>query len=144
MVSLGGSQKSQFGRLNFDRLQVLEFDSDRKRMSVIVRDSKGVIRLVCKGAEVTILPRCQSKYVCQNSSFFSWSKKRPQIFKISVKSTYTLPSYLYIHSRHMDNTIKHINKFATEGLRTMAVAVKTLRSQSFTSLLLTDMNSFFI
>ena len=63
MVSIGGSQRSQFGRLNYDRLQVLEFDSDRKRMSVIVRDSKGVIRLVCKGAEVTILPRCQSKYV---------------------------------------------------------------------------------
>ena len=75
--------------------------------------------------------------------FSRGQKKRPQIFKISVKSTYTLPSYLYIHSRHMDNTIKHINKFATEGLRTMAVAVKTLRSQSFTSLLLKDTNSSF-
>ena len=31
----------------------------------------------------------------------------------------------------MDETIKHINKFATEGLRTMAVAVKTLTSKDY-------------
>ena len=44
----------------------------RKRMSVIVRDHKGVIRLVCKGAEVTILPRCQSRYrVCQRKCCIS-------------------------------------------------------------------------
>ena len=45
---------------SYERLQTLEFDSVRKRMSVIIRDPKGVIRLVCKGAEVTILPNCHS------------------------------------------------------------------------------------
>ena len=33
----------------YQRLHVLEFDSDRKRMSVIVKDPKGVIRLITKG-----------------------------------------------------------------------------------------------
>ena len=32
-----------------ERLDVLEFDSDRKRMSVIVQSPKGDIRLVTKG-----------------------------------------------------------------------------------------------
>ena len=31
----------------------------------------------------------------------------------------------------MDRTIQHINKFATDGLRTMAVAVKTLSNEEY-------------
>jgi P-type E1-E2 ATPase len=38
-------------------LNVLEFNSDRKRMSVIVRDEKGVIKLMCKGADSVIEKR---------------------------------------------------------------------------------------
>ena len=45
----------------FERLQVLEFDSDRKRMSVIVKEPKGSIRLVTKGAEVTVLPKLKNE-----------------------------------------------------------------------------------
>ena len=33
--------------------------------------------------------------------------------------------------RYMDRTIQHINKFATDGLRTMAVAVKTLSNEEY-------------
>ncbi|KAJ1528456.1 hypothetical protein ONE63_006867 [Megalurothrips usitatus] len=40
----------------YRRLEVLEFTSDRKRMSVIVRDPSGQIWLFCKGAEATVLP----------------------------------------------------------------------------------------
>ena len=49
----------------FELLQLFEFDSDRKRMSVIVRDSSGVIRLYAKGADVVIKKRL-SKEVSQN------------------------------------------------------------------------------
>ena len=52
-------------------------------------------------------------------------------FEDGVKSILTYLVIYYIHSRHMDNTIKHINKFATEGLRTMAVAVKTLSDAEY-------------
>ncbi len=42
----------------YRRLQVLEFDSTRKRMSTIVLYPDDSIWLLCKGAESTILPRC--------------------------------------------------------------------------------------
>ena len=41
----------------YDILQVLAFDSDRKRMSIIVRDDLGQIKLYCKGADTSILSR---------------------------------------------------------------------------------------
>lgn len=44
--------------MKFTRLHVLEFTSDRKRMSVIVRDQKGQIWLYTKGAESHVLPLC--------------------------------------------------------------------------------------
>ncbi|XP_045609481.2 LOW QUALITY PROTEIN: phospholipid-transporting ATPase IF [Procambarus clarkii] len=43
----------------FTRLQVLEFDSDRKCMSVVVREeASGKIWLLTKGAESSVLKRC--------------------------------------------------------------------------------------
>ena len=45
--------------LKYKILQVLEFDSSRKRMSVIVEDMQtNEIMLFCKGAETSIFPRC--------------------------------------------------------------------------------------
>ena len=42
----------------YRRLQVLEFDSTRKRMSTIVLYPDDSIWLICKGAESAIIPRC--------------------------------------------------------------------------------------
>ncbi|XP_018421879.1 PREDICTED: phospholipid-transporting ATPase IB, partial [Nanorana parkeri] len=42
---------------NFELLNVLEFSSDRKRMSVIVRTASGNLRLYCKGADNVIFER---------------------------------------------------------------------------------------
>ncbi|XP_043195824.1 phospholipid-transporting ATPase IF-like isoform X1 [Amphibalanus amphitrite] len=42
----------------YKRLHVLEFDSDRKRMSVIVEDAQGRVMLLCKGADSTVLAQC--------------------------------------------------------------------------------------
>ncbi|XP_058127201.1 phospholipid-transporting ATPase IF [Anopheles ziemanni] len=44
--------------VQYERLAVLEFSSDRKRMSIIVRDSGGQIWLYTKGAESHVLPLC--------------------------------------------------------------------------------------
>ncbi|XP_063285693.1 phospholipid-transporting ATPase IB isoform X2 [Pelobates fuscus] len=41
----------------FELLNVLEFSSDRKRMSVIVRTPSGNLRLYCKGADTVIFER---------------------------------------------------------------------------------------
>lgn len=42
----------------FHRLHILDFDSTRKRMSVIVRNPSGSLVLVTKGAESSVLPLC--------------------------------------------------------------------------------------
>ncbi|NWS06057.1 AT8B1 ATPase, partial [Motacilla alba] len=41
----------------YDVLAILDFNSDRKRMSVIVREAGGRIRLYCKGADTVIYER---------------------------------------------------------------------------------------
>ncbi|GLG92826.1 Phospholipid-transporting ATPase [Gryllus bimaculatus] len=40
----------------YRKLDVLEFSSDRKRMSVVVEDEAGNVVLLCKGAETAVLP----------------------------------------------------------------------------------------
>jgi magnesium-transporting ATPase (P-type) len=44
-------------RVVYDVLAVLEFNSDRKRMSLVLRDPQGTIRLVTKGADSVMLAR---------------------------------------------------------------------------------------
>ena len=45
------------GERKYKLLNIIEFDSTRKRMSVIVRDSDGKIMLFCKGADSIIEKR---------------------------------------------------------------------------------------
>lgn len=45
--------------LSCEVLRTLHFTSDRKRMSVIIRDSERRIKLICKGADSVILDRCE-------------------------------------------------------------------------------------
>lgn len=44
----------------YQLLHILEFSSDRKRMSVIVRTPSGKIKLFCKGADTVIYERLGS------------------------------------------------------------------------------------
>jgi magnesium-transporting ATPase (P-type) len=44
---------------NYKLLHVLEFNSTRKRMSVIVQDQEGTIKLICKGADSIIQERLE-------------------------------------------------------------------------------------
>ena len=41
----------------YDLLCILDFDNVRKRMSVVVKDPAGQIKLYCKGADSMILER---------------------------------------------------------------------------------------
>ncbi|XP_050571571.1 phospholipid-transporting ATPase IK isoform X6 [Cygnus atratus] len=45
----------------YEVLAMLDFNSDRKRMSVLVRDPQGTIRLYTKGADTVILERLRSR-----------------------------------------------------------------------------------
>lgn len=71
----------------YDILNVLEFTSTRKRMSIIARNSRGEIKLYCKGADTVIFERLAP---------------HGQEFK--------------------DITLKHLEDFANEGLRTLCFA----------------------
>nr|XP_060490224.1 phospholipid-transporting ATPase IB [Panthera onca] len=83
-------QEQTFGILN-----VLEFSSDRKRMSVIVRTPSGQLRLYCKGADNVIFERLSKD------------------------------------SKYMEETLCHLEYFATEGLRTLCVAYADLSEQEY-------------
>jgi magnesium-transporting ATPase (P-type) len=48
----------------FKLLNLFEFNSDRKRMSVIIRDEQGTITLLCKGADTVI-----AKLLSDNNEF---------------------------------------------------------------------------
>lgn len=48
----GGSEK-----MTFEILDVIEFSSARKRMSIVVRYPDGRVSIICKGADSAILPR---------------------------------------------------------------------------------------
>ena len=41
----------------YELLEVFPFNSDRKRMSVVIRDTKGLIKLYIKGADSIIKAR---------------------------------------------------------------------------------------
>ncbi|NXA05938.1 AT8B3 ATPase, partial [Sapayoa aenigma] len=53
---------SELGRTRtYEVLAMLDFNSDRKRMSVLVRDPQGTIRLYTKGADTVILERLRRR-----------------------------------------------------------------------------------
>uniref|UniRef100_A0A0N5A612 Phospholipid-transporting ATPase n=1 Tax=Parastrongyloides trichosuri TaxID=131310 RepID=A0A0N5A612_PARTI len=49
-------------------LNVLEFNSNRKRMGVIIKDSKGTIKLYVKGADAVIIPRLSKNTTSEESA----------------------------------------------------------------------------
>ncbi|KAL8190973.1 UNVERIFIED_CONTAM: Phospholipid-transporting ATPase IB, partial [Gekko kuhli] len=79
----------------FEILNVLEFSSNRKRMSVIVRTPAGQLRLYCKGADNVIFERLSKD------------------------------------SQYMEQTMCHLEYFATEGLRTLCIAYADLSENSY-------------
>jgi len=80
----------------YELLHVLEFNSDRKRMSVIVRTPSGKIKLFCKGADTVIYERLGN-------------------------APSTGPQQQQHHIRQV--TTSHLELFAREGLRTLCCAV---------------------
>lgn len=96
LIGMQNSMKNDDDIVQFKRLQVLEFTSDRKRMSVIVMDKFGQIWLICKGAESHVLPLCNEK----NNNLVALTQK-------------------------------HVNEFAKDGLRTLAIARRKMTKTEF-------------
>lgn len=83
---------TEMGRsVTYSLLAILDFNNIRKRMSVIVRNPEGRIRLYCKGADTVLLERL---HPCNQ-----------ELINI---------------------TSDHLNEYATDGLRTLALAYRDL------------------
>ncbi|XP_028672279.2 phospholipid-transporting ATPase IC [Erpetoichthys calabaricus] len=53
---------SELGKIRvYDLLAILDFSSQRRRMSVLVREPSGKIKLFCKGADIVIFERLETK-----------------------------------------------------------------------------------
>ncbi|XP_069677694.1 probable phospholipid-transporting ATPase IA isoform X3 [Periplaneta americana] len=83
-------------RERYEILSVLEFTSARKRMSVIVRNPAGQIKLYCKGADTVIYERLAPD---------------GQQFR--------------------EETLRQLESFATEGLRTLCCAVADVSDDAY-------------
>ncbi|KAK2584751.1 hypothetical protein KPH14_007079 [Odynerus spinipes] len=80
-------------RLRFEILNVIEFTSARKMMSVIVRTPEGKIKLLCKGADCVIYERLAPR---------AEDDTEVDDFR--------------------ETTLEHLEAFATDGLRTLCFA----------------------
>lgn len=80
----------------YKKLQTFEFDSARKRMSVIVQDEAGKIFMVCKGAESEVSP--------------------------------------LVVSGKIDETLKEVDEYARQGLRTLIIATRNLSKDEYDSI----------
>ncbi|XP_061633577.1 phospholipid-transporting ATPase ID isoform X2 [Phyllopteryx taeniolatus] len=88
---------TEMGRpVTYTLLAILDFNNTRKRMSVIVRNPEGGIRLYCKGADTVLLERlCPCKQDLINI------------------------------------TSDHLNEYAADGLRTLALAYRDLSEEQW-------------
>ena len=86
-------------RFRYEILNVIEFTSARKRMSVIVKTPEGKIKLFCKGADSVIYERLS-----------------PVSLENSDPEQNSLDDF-------RDVTLEHLEAFASEGLRTLCFAV---------------------
>ncbi|XP_051574702.1 phospholipid-transporting ATPase ID-like [Myxocyprinus asiaticus] len=82
--------------VTYTLLAILDFNNIRKRMSVIVRNPEGRIRLYCKGADTVLFERLHS-----------------------------------CNQELMNITSDHLNEYAVDGLRTLAVAYRDLSEEQW-------------
>ncbi|KAM9805955.1 phospholipid-transporting ATPase ID isoform 5-T5 [Syngnathus typhle] len=88
---------TEMGRtVTYTLLAILDFNNTRKRMSVIVRNPEGRIRLYCKGADTVLLERLRP---CKQDL--------------------------------INMTSDHLNEYATDGLRTLALAYRDLSEEQW-------------
>jgi phospholipid-transporting ATPase len=81
--------------IDYEILNICEFNSTRKRMSTVIRTSDGKIKLYCKGADTVILERL--------------SEDNPFV----------------------EQTLQHLEEYATEGLRTLCIAMREISEEEY-------------
>ncbi|XP_068632358.1 phospholipid-transporting ATPase IF-like [Battus philenor] len=97
----------------FERLQLIEFTSERKRMSIIVRDKDGKIWLFCKGAESSVFPICKNTVMIEdtNRDINLFANKGLRTLAIAYRE---IPQEEYAR---VTESIKHIDGKTAEALQ---------------------------
>jgi phospholipid-translocating ATPase len=122
--------------IRFDILNVLEFSSKRKRMSIILRMPDNRIVLFCKGADSVVLERSNipDQLVSPVSPVDS---KNPPWHCSTETSTDHYDEYNFedvpIEEEQWEyaRTVHHIQQFATEGLRTLLYAHRFITQKEY-------------
>lgn len=98
------------GKVTYELLHVLPFDSSRKRMSIVVRrqDDSSIV-LYCKGADSAVLPKLERK----NQQFTADEVDAGEgAWAVKSDSRGSL----------VDETASHLDLYARDGLRTLCMA----------------------
>lgn len=101
--------------MEFQVLNICEFNSTRKRMSAIVRGPDGKIKLYCKGADTVILER-----LAENNPFVE-----PTLIHLEVCEWRMIMK----HERLI--CIRLSQEFASEGLRTLCIAMREIPEEEY-------------
>lgn len=104
-------------------LKMLEFNSTRKRMSVLFRSPDGRIVLFCKGADSVIYKRLAKEYD-QDGGTDSKEKKKEEGKDVMAPPLLT-PAQLKA------KTAADMEVFANTGLRTLCIAYRYLSEQEY-------------
>jgi phospholipid-transporting ATPase len=89
--------------INFEKLQIIEFSSDRKRETIIIKNPEGKIILYCKGADSII-----EKRLSKNSNSQILAQSKYYVDKFSAQGLRTL----FVAMKIISN--KEYNTFAKE------------------------------
>lgn len=96
--------------MHFERLETLEFTSNRKRMSVIVRDSHRQIWLYTKGAESHVFPLCK-RTTAQINLIKATKKHIDDFANIGLRTLAVARRKLTVEEYHYLNAGELRNKF---------------------------------
>lgn len=104
-------------KVEYEILNVCEFNSTRKRMSTVVRAPDGKIKLYCKGADTVILERLGKHQLFTEKT----------LSHLEVRATSLLSSFFFSYSDR-----RRRQDYATEGLRTLCVAYRDIPAAEYT------------
>ncbi|CAG8517899.1 5472_t:CDS:2, partial [Gigaspora rosea] len=132
IFNISDDENNNIFNQTFQILNLLEFSSKRKRMSVICRFPDGRICLFCKGADSVILERLRVIYEKDSNDL---------LFDIGsgIKTDEFLDKTVDLFPMLDDNnflrqqTIQHIHEFAIEGLRTLLYAHRFIDEDEYIS-----------
>lgn len=149
-------------RETYEVLDVIEFSSKRKRMSIVVRRPDGRIWVICKGADTIVLPRLRKAQVDARRQSLRQHQRGSTNLSFPRRSLESPTSPISLHSwnpgtqgffdanpyagrsspypeSHMNDgetlsrCFDHIDEYAREGLRTLVFAHRYLSNEEYRS-----------